>query len=390
MKHFKYILLLVVLFSCEKTSPDPSKPDQNQEDEQQENISSIDDLVAQLMNQYDLPGASLAIAKNEKLVYLKSYGLSNTSSGQAMMPDHIMRVASTTKPYTGMAIMKLKEQGKLTLEDKVFGDDALLGKKYGTRAYSENLQNISVGQLLHNTTGAFVDANGYDMINRNEQLSDAEYMNWMLDNSYSPHKPGEVYYYNNVNFFVASILIEELSGISYFDFVKQEILDPIGDQETRMGINQNSYENEVNYYGQGNLTNNVYNFNLERYKGAGAMLGNARSLLKFALAVDGKDARKELLSPALLNEFKTVTSLQENWGHGLGIWGQRTYMYGALPGTRSGWLTEPSSGMSVALIFNGNADYTQAEPYQEFVFAVQDLLVNLVTIPRAYKNIDQF
>lgn len=382
-------LVFLTFLACDKSSPDPQNPIP-QEPETQVDIPEIDGLISDLLQKYNIPGASLAIAKNEKLVYLKGLGLANTQTNEAMSPEHVLRIASTSKAYSGMAVMKLIEQGLLQLSDRVFGEGALLGTKFGTKAYSDHIKSITVGHLLHNTSGAFVNANGYDLINTNENLSDAEYLNWLMDNSYTTTAPGDAYYYNNVNFFVASVLVEELSGMAFYDFVKKEILTPIGDSETKIAMNSGSHQNEVTYYGQGNLVNNVYNFNIERYKGAGALVSNARSLLKFALAVDGKSVRADLLTSNLLTDFKEVTPLQTNWAHGVGIWGNRTYMYGSLPGTRSGWMIEPSTGLSAAIILNGNIDYTNAQLNQEFSFAVQDLLVDLVTKNRAYQNIDQF
>ncbi|KPM47413.1 serine hydrolase domain-containing protein [Jiulongibacter sediminis] len=382
-------LLFTVFFACEKSSPDAQNPIPK-EPETQEDIAEIDNLVTGLMTKYNIPGASLAIAKNEKLVYLKGLGVANTSTNEPMTSDHLLRIASTSKAYTGLAIMKLQEQGLLNINDKVFGSGALLGNKYGTKTYTEHIKNITVGQLLHNTSGAFVNANGYDLINTNDNLSDNEYMNWLMDNSFTTTAPGEAYYYNNVNFFVACMVVEELSGMSFIDFVKKEILAPIGDSETTIAMNSGNHPKEVTYYGQGNLVNNVYNFNIERYKGAGAMVSNARSLLKFALALDAKGGREDLLSSNLLATFRQVTPLQPNWAHGVGIWGNRTYMYGSLPGTRSGWMIEPSTGLSAAIIFNSNIDYTNASLNQEFAFAVQDVLVDLITKNRAYKDIDQF
>lgn len=357
----------------------------------QKDMVEIDQLLKNLMTKYNIPGAQLAIMKNEKLIYAKGIGLANKEIKEAMNSQHRLRIASTSKAYAGMGIMKLLEKNKVKLQDKVFGPGAILGTKFGKKGYSEQLKSITLSQLLHNTSGAFVDNNGNQVINSKEDLSDKDYLDWVLDNTFIRTVPGTTYYYNNVNYFVASIIIEELSGMKYFDFIKKEILDPIGDTESRLAMNGGkSHEKEVKYYGQGNLVNSIYDFNIERYKGAGAQVSSAISLLKFVAAIDGQNYRPDILPSSLLNTFRTVTPLQTNWAYGLGIWGNRTYAYGSLPSNRSGFMIDPSTGIAVALIFNSHVDYTNASLNNEFTISIQNVLVDIITKNRNYQKVDFF
>lgn len=358
----------------------------------QKDLADIDKLVSDLMTKYDLPGAQLAISKGEKMVYAKSYGLADKVKNEKMNNQHLLRIASCSKPYAGIAIMKLVEQGKLQLNSKVFGPGGVLGTKYGTKTYSSKVTSITVSQLLLNTTGFFVDAQGIQTINLQPQMNDTQFMNWLMDNSSFAADPGTLYYYNNNNFFVSSIVVENVTGMTYENFIKKEIFDLIGDKSSRMGKN-NLRSGEATYYGQGNLVNNVYNFDLERYKGAGANISTAINLLKFALAIDGNSAKKDLLPQNLLNQFYTVTPLFNSWAHGVSVWPNAPlkFMYGSLPGTRSGWMFNQSNGLAVSIIFNGNLDYSRGSSYyQPFEFAVQDLLVNFVSQNRTFQSIDQF
>jgi D-alanyl-D-alanine carboxypeptidase len=356
----------------------------------QNEMTDIDILISDFIKKYNLPGASLAIAKNEKLVYSKGFGFANIATNEKMTPANQLRIASCSKAYCGMAIMKLVEQKKLNITDKVFGDGAILGKKFGTKVYSDKVKSLTVEQLLHNTTGFFCQSKGDDFINRQANLNDSQFLSWAMDNSIFEFDPGTAYHYNNTNFFVASMVVEQLSGMAYGAFLKKEIFDVIGDKDGLLANTKQAHPKEVKYYGQGALVGQEY-FDVERYKGAGSTVTTSVGMLKFALSLDGKTTRKDLLSEELMKEFSTTTSFVNTWGLGLGVWGNRRYMYGSFPGTRSAWMFDTTTGLSASLIFNGNLDYTKGSAYYDpFAFAVQDLMVNLITKNRNYQNIDQF
>jgi D-alanyl-D-alanine carboxypeptidase len=133
---------------------------------------------------------------------------------------------------------------------------------------------------------------------------------------------------------------------------------------------------------------------LERRDGDGGLIINAEDLLRFVTAIDGNNNRPDILNPNTYSQFLQGSGsgdpLNPNFGMGVLKWGSRLLFYGALPGTRSSYMTE-NNGMAVALIFNGNADYTNNAVYNPFVQAHQALLVDLISNNlNVYQNIDQF
>ena len=80
-------------------------------------LSRIDDVVKTAIADRQIAGAVVAVARNNKLVYLKSFGKSDAESGRAMTDDTIFRIASMTKPITSVAVMMLQEEGKLLISD---------------------------------------------------------------------------------------------------------------------------------------------------------------------------------------------------------------------------------------------------------------------------------
>jgi D-alanyl-D-alanine carboxypeptidase len=91
-----------------------------------DSIPQVDTVVARFMKKYDVPGMSIAIAKDGKLVYAKGYGYANKATGEKVTPSHLFRIASVSKPITAVAVLQLVETGRLSLDAKVFGDGGIL------------------------------------------------------------------------------------------------------------------------------------------------------------------------------------------------------------------------------------------------------------------------
>src|SRR5437762_6819130 len=113
-------------------------------------LKAFDEAMLKIMDRHGIPGASLAIAKEGKLVLAKGYGWANIASGKAIQPDTLFGLASLSKPLTAIAVLKLVEQGKLELDAPVFG--LLKHIKLPARAQSDpRLPNVTVRHCLHHS-----------------------------------------------------------------------------------------------------------------------------------------------------------------------------------------------------------------------------------------------
>src|SRR5690606_8990315 len=119
--------LLFVVSACSKDGPDTG----GGSDTDRSDMDQIDDMVYRYMSQNSVPGATLAVAKDGKLVYQKAYGFADQETGRRMTIDTRSRISSISKTVTAIAILKLYEEGKLDLDDKIFGPDGLLGDDFG-------------------------------------------------------------------------------------------------------------------------------------------------------------------------------------------------------------------------------------------------------------------
>lgn len=390
MKKITGLLLSVIsicsLPSCKKSASTPVTPTT------QSDIAAVDSKVASFMSTYNIPGASLAVSKNGKLVYIKGYGKANTASSEAVTTAHRFRLASVSKTFTGAAILKLVQDGKLNLDAKVFGTGAVLANDYGTAPYNSNLSNITVRHLLQNVTGSWGAATGGDVIDQNPAYSYKQLLDWIINTRPNPNAPGTLYDYSNVNFCIAGRIIEKISGKSYINYIKEDLMAPIGGTQTDISGKTEAEQktNEVKYYGQGNDAAFVYNIGFPRRDADGGLMTTATDLLKFVNAIDGFATRPDILNTTSLTALTTPSTAYSGYACGIGIWSAENvwYNYGSLPGTRTGFMRH-SNGMCVALLLNSRVDPSAGE--NPFVYAMQDVLLDLVkSSSYQWQPIDQF
>src|SRR5688572_5835283 len=119
-------------------------------------MSQCDTQVQTFLNDYQVPGATFAIAKNGRLIYMRAFGAANQAGTEATLPHHMFRIASVSKPITSIAIMKLIENGQLSLSDKPFGPGGILnGDPYFANANvtDTRVYNITIQNLLEHSAG---------------------------------------------------------------------------------------------------------------------------------------------------------------------------------------------------------------------------------------------
>jgi CubicO group peptidase (beta-lactamase class C family) len=385
---FSFLAITFLLAACSKkdtgggTTPPVTQTD----------MATVNSKVTSFMSVYNIPGASLAVTKNGKLVYIKGFGKANTTTGELVTPAHRFRLASVSKTYTGVAIMKLIQDGKLTIDQKVFGTGALLGTDYGTPPYNTNLTNITVRQLLHNTSGSWGAATGGDVIDANPTYTYKQLFDWIINTRPNPATPGTLFDYTNVGYNLLGRIIEKVSGKTYINYLKEDILAPIGVTLTDIASKTEAEKkaNEVAYYGQGADAQYVYNIAFPRRDADAGLISTASDLLKLVTATDGFTTRPDILNAATLTTYTTPSTVFPSYACGIGIWSAEHvwFDYGSLNGTRTGFMRH-DNGMCVSLLLNSRVDPTAGENL--FVFAMQDLLLDLVkNTSYTWQDIDQF
>jgi CubicO group peptidase (beta-lactamase class C family) len=297
-------------------------------------VAALDDQVNAFMTTYNVPALSIAITNGEKLVYLKAYGISDQFKGTKAVVSDRYRLASLSKQFTSVAIMKLLDQGKIKLEDKVFGDGALLGKTYGTKAYGLHITDITVDELLHHTSGGWTnDVN--DPMFTNPTMTAAQLITWTLDNRPLDNVPGTAYAYSNFGYCILGRVIEKITGQTYEEAVKTLVLKPIGITDMTIAGNTlaEKQAKEVTYYGQSG--EDPYAMNVSRMDSHGGWIATAADLARFLVYIDKFPVRPDILTASALNTMYTGSTANPAYGCGWGISGKNYFHTGSLPGTET-------------------------------------------------------
>jgi CubicO group peptidase (beta-lactamase class C family) len=334
------------------------------------NLDLIDSKITAYMTQNQVPGLSIAVTKDERLVFAKGYGYADTSANEPVSPDSIFRIASISKPVTAVAVMELVESGKLNLDDKVFGPGAILGTTYGAKPYAVNVRQITVRHLASHTSGWSDD--GGDPMFSNAGLSQADIIGWMLDNRPLKHDPGTAYEYLNFGFCVLGRVIEKVSGQSYEDYVTSAVLAPCGISRMQIGAESQAAKapHEVSYYGSFGAS--AYGLLTHRMDAHGGWIATPIDLLRMVVRVDGFAAKADIMAPADETSMYTGSSSNPQYALGWMISPVDRSHNGAMNGSM-GFLVRRDDRISYAVLANGRP------PGDSFAFDLKGVIDGFVT-----------
>jgi CubicO group peptidase (beta-lactamase class C family) len=197
-------------------------------------LDAFDGAMRTIIDRHGLAGAALAITKDGRLVFAKGYGWANVAAGQPVRPDTLFGLASLSKPFTAVAILKLVEQGKLRLDDRVF---SIVDIRVPAQARLDpRLRTITVRQCLNHSGGWDRTVRG-DPINWEPQicramrvrppLSPKQFLSFAATMPLD-FAPGTNQVYSNVGYIMLGEVLTAVAGQSYPRFVANQILKPMG------------------------------------------------------------------------------------------------------------------------------------------------------------------
>lgn len=353
-------MFCLVLSACSKDKDVVEEEEEEIPEVVQKDITIVDDKVAEFMTKHSIPGLTLAVTKNEKLVYVKAYGYADTEANEKATITHLFRVGSVSKPITSIAVFKLIDEGKLTLDAKVFGEGAILGTTYGAPAsYSDNLKKLTVRHLLNHTSGAWTNTSN-DPLPQQPTFNNAQLLSWVIDNHPITREPGTFYAYSNFGYFVLGQIIEKVSGKTYEQYVKESVLAPIGITTMKLSSATLAQRqpNEVKFY-ISSIVGEVdpYSENINRIAAAGGWVASAKDLVKLLCYVDGFNHRKDILSSASISSMTTVPKLTNNTQYAAGWTVIPPYWehFGSISGGYSVLARNGNDVINIAIIMNRRA-----------------------------------
>jgi D-alanyl-D-alanine carboxypeptidase len=168
------------------------------------------------------PGCGFAAAVGGELIFEQAFGKADLASGDPLTSRHRFRVASHSKTFTAAAIMRLREQGRLGLDDAVGGYVPRLGKALG---------EATLGQLLSHTAGLMRDGTDSRHWQNQQPFFDVMALHRELDQPLVL-EPGERLKYSNLGFGLLGLVIASVTGEPYGRWIAREIVDAVGLTET--------------------------------------------------------------------------------------------------------------------------------------------------------------
>ena len=175
----------------------------------------LDDLVQAEMKRQHIPGLSLAVVKNGKVIKEKGYGLANVEHKIAVKPQTIFQSGSIGKQFTAALVMLLVQDGKIALDDPI--------SKY-LEGTPKAWEKITVRHLLTHTSGL---ADPYEKLDFRKDYTDAELLKVEADIPLL-FAPGEKWAYSNTGYHVLGFLCNKVGGKFYGDQLAERIFKPIG------------------------------------------------------------------------------------------------------------------------------------------------------------------
>jgi CubicO group peptidase (beta-lactamase class C family) len=190
-------------------------------------LGRIDAAVEASLKAWGVPGASIAIVKDDRILVLKGYGVKENGKSAAVTPDTVFAIGSTTKAFTTAALAILADEGKLDWDDPV-------RKHVPEFRLSDPLadQLVTLRDLVCHRTGL----TRHDVLWHGTNLTREELIRRAALLPLS--KPfRSVYQYQNIMFLVAGTAVGRAAGSSYEEFVQRRILDPLGMKNTNFSTN---------------------------------------------------------------------------------------------------------------------------------------------------------
>lgn len=321
----------------------------------------LGERILNIMEAYDIPGVNIALVKGGETIWTKAYGYADFEAGRKMTTDTYLRVESISKSVTAWGVMKLVEQGKIELDSPV--NQYIKNWNFPKSGFSE--EEVTVRRLLSHSSGLPLGdfTKRYSPTKEIPSLEDSLSMEAILE-----QEPGMSFSYSNVGFNLLELLIEEVTGCEFSEYMGREILIPLG-------MNNSNYTWSKDFnppvpFGY-DLTNKTIPVYIYSEKGSGGLFATVEDIAVFVAAgMPSSTQNQEVLKAQSINMLYTPTA--EKLGiynyvfdsYGLGYYienltnGNQAVSHG---GQGAGWMTHfhsvPETGDGIVILTNSQRSW---------------------------------
>lgn len=312
------------------------------------NVENKIDEIFKEFNRSSTPGTSIAVVKNNKIIYQKGFGLADIENKTSIESYTNFRLASISKQFTAFSVLLLENEGKLSLTDKL--------TKYFPEL-SQSYSSITIKNVLQHTTGILDYEN---LANKKDttQLRDKDVLKLLSVQDSLYFEPGTKHQYSNSGYALLALLVERLSVVSFAEFLNERIFTPL------QMINTIAYEKGISKvvnraYGYTKVDSGFVDSDQSKYSavlGDGGIYSSTIDLIKWD---------REINSPTLLPKekfdqvfVKGKTSAGEEFDYGLG-WRldpyknhERLYHTGGTSGFSNIYMKLPEYQLTIIVLIN--------------------------------------
>jgi len=270
------------------------------------------DSIFEEATQGDSPGAAVLAAKDGKILYQKGFGFANLEEPIPVTPETKFRIGSITKQFTAAAILKLQEDGLLSVNDPLakFIPDYPRGDE------------VTIHHLLTHTSGIHSHTSMPEFYKTIMEEANSEDLIEVFKRNEFDFAPGEKWLYNNSGYFLLGYIVEIVSGESFGDYLKNHLFEPLEMKNTGVHSWHLNLENEASGYSyKDGEFHKAMKWDMSRVGGAGALYSTVADLYRWNEAIfNGKilseSSLKAAFTPVELNDGSMANAMGAEYGYG--------------------------------------------------------------------------
>ncbi len=315
-------------------------------------LAYIPEWISFQMRVSEQPGCVIAVAHRRNVVLEQAFGNADLATGEPLTPRHRFRVASHSKSFTAAGILRLREQGRLSLDDQVSKFVPNLNPEVGRSTIAQLLSHSAGLSRDGGDDGQFADRRPF--LNRDEVLAELENAPVIEANTR--------FKYSNLGYGLLGMVIEATTDEAYANWIKREVVDKAGLEETEfdmpIGKGIPFMRGHTGRFVLGRRLTIPGDFSTNAIAPAGGFVSTAADLARF-FAQLSPNAKKSILSKASRREM-----VRRQWRDPHAAL-ERYYGLGTISGTKDGWDWFGHSGGLQGYISN-----TRTLPDQDLTISV--------------------
>ena len=326
---------------------------------------------------------NVLISKDNHIIYKKSFGYADTDGHIKNTEKSIFRIASLTKSLTAVGVMKLVEDGKLTLDTPM--------SNYFPDFMPDFSKEITIQHLLNNSSGieaniGRTDDNGNGLMPEETPITFDELLEKFKDSKLK-FKPGTGYDYNNFGYLLLANIIEKVSGQSYANYMEQAVFKPAGMKNTAIASFKSLNQKAQPHLGLGMDALQKFNspFHPSWLQGAADINSTTVDLFKFMQALDNGTLLKSAYKNKLYTSAQSmgVNEMVSGLGWVIDHKGGEKWVYnnGLLPGYASVMGTLSGENIKIIILSNATSVNPVVNEFQgevTFVPEITDKIISLL------------